>query len=170
MTEEEKIDALLGRVTVDPIKGELWWNPNAPDHTAKRPTKRPAGSPRSDGRWQVGYMRDGVRYSHKVHRVIYYYVHGHLPKTLDHIDRNPANNSIENLRPATPCQNAYNRRVSSDNTSGTTGVYSTIYKTWTVQITVDRETICLGTFKTEAAAIATRKRAEKKYFKEFAPA
>jgi HNH endonuclease len=46
------------------------------------------------------------------HRVIWYLAKGYWPTTLDHIDGNPSNNSIENLREVTDKQNRANSRVS----------------------------------------------------------
>ena len=46
-------------------------------------------------------------------RLAWMYVHGEDPGdlTVDHIDRNPSNNSIDNLRLATQSQQSFNRRI-----------------------------------------------------------
>jgi hypothetical protein len=60
-----------------------------------------------------GYKRvffDGK--THSVHRIIWQMFNGEIPKNIqiDHIDGNPANNRIENLRLVTNQQNAMNRK------------------------------------------------------------
>jgi hypothetical protein len=65
---------------------------------------------------------DGVIY--KAHRVIWLLMTGKWPDhQIDHEDRDASNNRWKNLREATPLQNANNRSLHRNNTSGTTGVY-----------------------------------------------
>ena len=56
------------------------------------------------------------------HRLVFMWHHGWMPTKVDHIDSDPTNNRIENLRAATNSQNAHNARLRSDNTSGVKGV------------------------------------------------
>jgi len=73
-----------------------------------------------------GYCLASVDYTlYKLHRLIWLWHHGQLPsKHLDHIDGNPANNKIENLREATDSQNMQNqRRPRINNKLGVQGVY-----------------------------------------------
>ena len=79
-----------------------------------------AGSTRKDG--YVDIRVDAVRY--RAHRLAWLYVHGEMPELfIDHIDGNPSNNRITNLRQATQQQNTYNMRKNSKNTSGFKGVH-----------------------------------------------
>jgi hypothetical protein len=57
------------------------------------------------------------------HHIIYFYHYGYLPKMIDHIDGNPKNNAIENLREANATENQYNRKINKNNTSGYKNVY-----------------------------------------------
>ncbi|ELN2576682.1 DUF1133 family protein [Enterobacter kobei] len=59
----------------------------------------------------------GKRYA--AHRLAWFYYHGEWPKEdIDHINGNPSDNSIRNLREATRLQNVHNRRLGKNNTSG----------------------------------------------------
>jgi hypothetical protein len=63
----------------------------------------------------------GVRYY--VHQIVWLYYFGFIPKLIDHINRNPADNRLENLRPADKSINSHNSKHYVTNTSGTKGVY-----------------------------------------------
>ena len=58
----------------------------------------------------------------KAHRLIYLMHHGYLPKIVDHIDGNPKNNQIENLREALMIENVWNQKKRSTNTTGVKGI------------------------------------------------
>tara|TARA_R110000796_G_scaffold4218_8_gene16048 strand:- start:189 stop:677 length:489 start_codon:yes stop_codon:yes gene_type:complete len=84
------------------------------------------------------YRRIAVnRKLYQAHRLVFLMHHGHLPRFIDHIDNDPRNNRIENLRPATNGQNQWNQAIASHNTSGFKGVswnkrkkkwYARVYK------------------------------------------
>src|SRR5690554_1763211 len=52
------------------------------------------------------------------HRLAWFYVHGEWPELIDHIDGDPSNNRLSNLRRATKAQNGWNSGPRSHNTSG----------------------------------------------------
>ena len=57
-----------------------------------------------------GYYRNAQVKPHSLHRQVWIYHNGEIPKglTIDHIDRNKDNNQIENLRLATYSENIRN--------------------------------------------------------------
>ncbi len=59
-----------------------------------------------------------------VHRLVWFYSFKEWPtEIIDHIDRNPSNNRLDNLREANKAGNIYNSKLRVDNTSGLKGVY-----------------------------------------------
>jgi hypothetical protein len=72
---------------------------------------------------RLGYVCIGFkRKTYKAHRLIYLMHHGYLPKTIDHIDGNPNNNQIKNLREAQLIENTWNQKKRSTNTTGVKGI------------------------------------------------
>lgn len=126
---------------------------------------RPFGSENGNG-YLRGSINDRLHYAH---RLIFVMFHGVVPDYVDHIDGDPMNNRIENLRSVTHAQNMQNQKLRRDNKSGHKGVCWNIRdKTWTVQIFKNSEQHCLGTFADKAAAIAAYQAASKTLHGEFA--
>ncbi len=81
---------------------------------------------------------------------------------VDHIDRNPKNNNVNNLRWCSHGQNMNNKGKYKSNKSGHTGVsYVRYLHKWKAQINVNKKTY-IGLFETEEEAIIYRKLLEKK--------
>lgn len=97
-----------------------------------------------------GYKRtkiNGVQYF--CHRLIYIYFNGEISDGLfiDHIDNDPLNNNIENLRLCTPSENSQNRGLSSRNRSGIKGVhFESKYNKWRAGCRVEGKYYNLGRF------------------------
>lgn len=106
---------------------------------------------------------------YKAHRLVFLYHHGYLPKQIDHIDKNPDNNRIENLRPATNGQNCMNRGMLRNNTSGCKGVFwDKETSKWRVAIRVDKKLKSFGRYHDIELAELVAMEARNKYHKEFA--
>jgi hypothetical protein len=78
---------------------------------------------------KAGYVRkDGYKIiainkiDYYEHTLVYLYLTGIYPDYLDHIDNNPSNNNISNLRKCSHQQNMFNQKKSTVNTSGIKGV------------------------------------------------
>lgn len=133
-----------------------------------RPSRLPAGCVRPDG--YVMLTVDGKYY--RAHRLAWLYVYGRWPERhIDHINGNPTDNRIANIRGAAPFQNMANSRKPRTNTSGYKGVHwHKVARKWTARIRVRGVSVYLGLFATaeEAhAAYCARALAEKGEFARF---
>lgn len=82
---------------------------------------------------------------------------------IDHINGDPSDNRIVNLRAATKRENQRNKRMQKNNTSGTVGViWIKHLSKWRAMIGIDGRGYALGTFDNIEDAIAARKAAEKR--------
>jgi hypothetical protein len=92
-------------------------------------------------------------------------MNGYLPENeIDHIDRNPSNNKIKNLRHVSKQCNIRNRGKQSNNTSGIPGIsYYKKSSCWIVRIGVNKKEIYLGSYKEFIDAVKSRWAAEVKY-------
>ena len=103
------------------------------------------------------------------HRLVFLYNYGYLPKYIDHIDGDKENNEITNLRACTSCQNNYNRKIRSDNTSGVKGVsWYKPYNKWVCKIWVDKKPIFLGYYEDLELAELVVHEARLHYHRDFA--
>ena len=141
-----------------PSDGAFFWLKNRRGNPAPRAGDR-AGGTRPDGYRFIGI--DGKR--HYEHRLAWLLVYGPIPEgmEIDHIDHNPSNNRISNLRLVTKSGNRHNRARDSRNKSGINGVHwSPHAKAWCAQIRHGRKTKHLGYFKRLEDAAIARKKAE----------
>ena len=95
------------------------------------------------------------------------FVHGYLPKEVDHINGDTADNRISNLRAATHQQNIANGKHRVNNTSGRKGVIPTNGR-WRARIMVNSKTIHLGMFDSVDDAHLAYMNAARVHFGEFA--
>jgi hypothetical protein len=77
----------------------------------------------SDGYSQINFTLNGCYTRMLAHRIIFCLFHDYLPDLVDHIDRNPRNNRIENLRESDKSGNALNTQVRKNNSTGVKGVW-----------------------------------------------
>lgn len=93
----------------DYVDGNLFWKKLPLRGFSKAGQK--AGSINKGYLWVVSGLMDGTKVQ-SVHRIIWSLHNGTIPEDMyvDHIDRNPLNNKIENLRLASPSQNSMNAK------------------------------------------------------------
>lgn len=129
----------------------------------------------------AGTLRvDGYRYTrvrnklYLAHRLIFLYHNGFLPEFLDHIDVNPLNNNINNLREATHSQNHMNKRKDkSYNGNPTSSRFKGVTwdkgrEKWMAQITINGINKNIGRFTSESDAAKAYDAAAIEMFGEFA--
>ncbi len=100
------------------------------------------------------------------HRAIFIYHNGEIPKNyvIDHINGEPLDNRIENLRAVSKSQNNQNSKINVANTSGTIGVsFQKASQKWKSSIKLKGKDKYLGYFTDKDDAIKARKDAEIKY-------
>jgi hypothetical protein len=116
------------------------------------------------------YARIGIDgQNYKVHRIIFLYHKGYMPKIIDHINGDCYDNRIENLREANTYQNRQNSRIYSTSKSGVKNVYwSKGIDKWCVCFSINGKRKTFGYYADleEAKKVATSMR--DKYFKDFA--
>jgi hypothetical protein len=94
------------------------------------------------------------------HRIIFKYVHGYEPPQVDHINGNPFDNRIVNLRAADSITNNRNAKRRKDNKTGVVGVF------WDNKSSKWRAKIgdkFIGLFESYSDACAARSKAQKLY-------
>jgi len=98
----------------------------------------------------------GHRVRYKLHNPEWDIEDGSKANVIDHIDNNRINNNIENLRVVTMSQNQWNRKAKGY-------CWHARDKRYSVNISVNKKKIYLGTFKTEEEARQCYLDAKKKY-------
>lgn len=103
------------------------------------------------------------------HRLAWFYLYGELPKQVDHINGNPSDNRIKNLRPSNQAQNRQNSRRKKTSKSPFKGVvWSEAHKKWRAYIGPRGSVKFLGGFKTAEEAHKAYCEAAAKLYGEFA--
>jgi len=120
------------------------------------------GSVTKSGHLEVNFTaNDGVKRKMLVHRVIYLMAHNELPDILDHINQDPIDNRIENLRPATKSLNSRNRGAQNNTPFKQRGISLTGSKKYGVYIKTGVEKrVWIGSFSTLEEAVSARLEAE----------
>lgn len=163
-------------LTYNPDTGKLFWKErpetyfNNPIYTKRWNTKyanketftalvyRKSGHPsRLDGRL--------FHKTYSAHRIAWLIYYGEWPKNqIDHINQDPTDNRIENLRDITNSENNKNRTLQKNNKVNFNGVFFDKQASrYRAQIKVDGVKKCLGRYDTLKEAIAARKVADINY-------
>lgn len=144
------LEELSATLEYDPLTGQLWWKGRW--HVGRR-----AGTVTKEG-----YLRVAIhRVNYKAHRLAWALYHQEIPPShlpIDHINHDPRDNRIINLRLCTNQENSQNMMRSKANTTGSKGV-SRCGARFRAYINQDRRQIHLGVFATSEEAHAAYVRA-----------
>jgi hypothetical protein len=109
----------------------------------------------NEGYLVISFIFKNVSRTLRLHRLFFYLHHGYLPELVDHKDRNPQNNKIDNLRELDDSENAMNsnKRKSYKNKS-TTSIYKGVSwnkktKKWRASLRFKGKPFYLGSFDSE---------------------
>ena len=162
--------------TADFEKGILKWKERPRSHfnsdighngTNSRFGGTVAGSARTDG-----YVRIKINYSVVyAHRVLWEMRSGPIPSgyVIDHIDGNPMNNAMSNLRLATNAENMQNRGKNKNNTSGHKGVsWHSESNKWRARVMKSGIEVNLGVFDSINEAVEAHRISTIKLHRDFA--
>jgi hypothetical protein len=106
-----------------------------------------------------------------LHRLVWQYHRGTVPSVIDHIDNDPTNNRIENLRECTNAENQYNSAIKRNNKAGHKGVVfhpKCVAKPWQAKIVAAGKVHSLGYFATPEQAGAAYAKAAPHFAGAFA--
>ncbi len=116
-------------------------------------------------RWTIKIDKQGIRR----HAIVWAIHNGYWAKEIDHKNRDPSDDRIENLRECTNSQNNANQRRRSDNKSGFKGAYwCNRGKRWCAMISFNGKNKYLGGFDTPEEAHLAYVKAARELFGEFA--
>ena len=143
-------------LTYEDLVKVLNYNPETGEfHWRVKPSKRfPAGM--KAGSTVNGYVRIHHKdHMYGAHRLAWLYMYGKHPENqIDHINGNPSDNRIANLREATHTENAQNiRRAQKNNSHGTLGItYDPKKQLWRARIGINGKRIYIGKYKSQEEA------------------
>lgn len=158
-------------VRYTPETGELFWRERGDEWFGRVKDRKRWNNIYNGKRALHGIRKTGHRAGaifglyFAAHRVAWACYYGHWPTHfIDHINGDPADNRITNLRDVPHIENCRNQSQRSNNNSGRVGVcWDNQYRKWRAYITVNRVNIRLGSFASKREAIAARVAAERKH-------
>ena len=148
----------------DPQTGWFAWK--ARKRLRRKRAGERAGFPQSfDGQWSI--IIDGRRYP--AARLAWFYVHARWPAPcVGHINGDPGDNRLANLREATHAQKMQNRKRHQNNTSGIPGViWHRKARKWQAVVRHQGRLKYLGLFETAELAASAAQVARRELFGAF---
>lgn len=168
------IQTLRKLIDCDPESGWLVWKERPismfdgrkyeADRLARSWNQKHAGKPALNSLSDRGYLVGTLeRQRVQAHRVVFALATGRNPNgEIDHINGDPSDNRISNLREVSPGQNARNMALNRRNTSGVPGVvFRRREKAWSASIGHLGRKVWIGLFPTKDEAITARRQRER---------
>jgi hypothetical protein len=163
---------------LDAENGRLFWKERPRQHfrtehgwkifNATHPKKEALRNRTKDGYLHGSVRYNGVAIDMLAHRVIFALVFGRYPEhCIDHVNGNPSDNRLMNLREATFSQNRYNSRGRQRSLTQVKGVTKR-RGGYRASIYLSGRNVHLGDFPTIDIAAAAYAAAAKQHFGEFA--
>lgn len=158
------VDYLRQRLRYDPDTGKLYWR-----ECASMPK---SWNTKYAGREALAFVGNNGRYmgridykAYQAHRIAWALHYGEDPDgQIDHINHDPLDNRIANLRVVSHQENHRNTGLRRNNASGVMGVsWHKAGAKWTAYVMVDGRKQHLGYFHEFDDAVAARKAAEAQY-------
>lgn len=170
MKKELDIDFLRDCLTYETSSGLLFWkkrplahfaNANACGVWNSKHAGSVAGSPNTKRRWSTK-INSKLYQNHRLAWALHY---GCWPEDqIDHINGDPEDNRLANLRVVSNAENQRNASRKVNNTSGVTGVsWHRRDEIWHVNIRGNGKLRYVGSFRNFDHAVAARKAAEREY-------
>lgn len=158
----------------DPETGKLWWKrrdaslfrdgKHSKEHNANTWNSRYAGKEAFASKNGNGYFQGSIfKRKYEIQRVIWAWMTGEWPPTVDHENGNIEDNRWRNLQAKSRSGNQRNLGLRRNNTTGINGVCKIREDRWRATIMIDRKCITLGHFKTKQEAEICRLAANEKY-------
>jgi hypothetical protein len=144
-------------LTYNAATGQFTWIAKPSSYFPTKLLGTTAGGLNKSGRIQIRLLGR----LHQAHRLAWLYMYGETPAgDIDHINRIPTDNRIDNLRLVSHAQNCQNRYSRSDSQSALQGVdFQKRDSLWRARISVSGKTRYLGSFKTQKEAYAAYQKA-----------
>ena len=167
MAERPTPELLRKLLRYEPETGKLFWLPR-PESMFPTPHSGRTWNTKNANReafissnqvYKAGYI---FKTKYLAHRVAYALYYNRWPEeTIDHINGDPCDNRIINLRSVSPSINLRNQKKRSTNTSGHTGVsFHAQSGRWQAMINIYGKTTHIGLYSDIEDAIAAREAAE----------
>jgi hypothetical protein len=159
--KESLVSAELARSLLDynPGTGIITWKPRPVLKQQDKGWNSRCAGKTAGNLMKTGYIRLAIaNKSYQAHRVAWLMHTGEWPEEeIDHIDHDPANNRISNLRDVSHKQNGRNMSLPRNNTSGVIGIgWDRSRGKWSAKSELDGRTVNLGRFDSLSAASEER--------------